>query len=269
MKNVLLILAFVSIVGVAHAGVLTSTKDASTFSHFFAGTDMHDGTSFQNGWLEFGSNSANTTVTDIGGGMINIAANTPTSDTIIFGGSDSTNGSSTWNDGIAGTTVNPPSAGNTADYTLEIKIRLNDVTNGFRIWSGMGDGRDWFDIYNDGVGITKPGGGFLAVPMVLNDGEFHTFRVVNDGNVSGDIYKTTHFFIDGVALSDTDGNPWTSSSNDSRLLFGDFTGGDFADGINYDIEYYAYDQSGAYAPIPEPVTMVLLGLGGLLIRKRR
>ena len=264
-SKVVVALMLVCLIGAVNAGVLTSYKDASTFSHLFAGTDIHDGTSFQNGWDVFGS--AVSTITDIGGGVINVA---PINDnSIMINGSLSTNGTSTWADGVAGTTLNPPSAGNTADYTLEIKIRLNDVANGYRIWGGMGDGRDWLDVYDDGVQITQPGGGFMAVLMTLNDGQFHTFRIVNDGNVSNDIYKTTHFFVDGVALSDPDGNPWTSSSNDSRLLFGDSTGGTFGNLADYDIEYIAYDQSGAFAPIPEPATMILLGLGSLVAIRRK
>jgi hypothetical protein len=243
MKKVFIILAVLCLIGVTQAGELTATKDVADFSHVFTGTEIHDGTSYQNGWAQF-STGTSVTLTDLGGGILN---HTAVGRGEMFNGSASTNGTSTWADDVnAGGDLATPGL---CAYTIEMKIRVNALPNGYRIWGGFGDGRDFFDIYSDGVIITQPGGGFLTVPMTLNDGEFHTFRLVNDGNLSSDTFTLAHFFVDGVALSEPVGNPLTSGTNDARLLFGDSTSQVFGDDANYDIAYFAYDQSGAYAPL--------------------
>jgi hypothetical protein len=249
-----------------HAAVVTDIKDVADFSHVFLGTEIHDGTGYQNGWAEF-SPGDGTVFTDLGGGVLGIAE---TGRGVMLDGSLASNGSSTWVDNLV-SPLAPESA-----YTIEFKLKVNDLPNGIRLWSGMGDGRDFVDVFNDGVTITQPGGGFLTVPMTINDSAAHTFRLANDGNVGGEPYPPAplmiaHVWVDGVRLTEAVGNPWTSSGDDARLLFGDYTSGTFGDDANYEIYYFAHDQGGAFAPIPEPGTLALCGLAlvGLIAMRRR
>ena len=247
-------------VGTASAGLVTTIKDAGDFSHFYTGTDMHDGVGYQNGWTEF-SNFGTTIFTDLGGGVLNVANSG--GGAVMFDGSASTDGATTWGDNLV-SPIGPDSA-----YTIEFQLTLNDAAAGVRLWSGMGDGRDFLDVYNDRVTITQPGGGFLDVPLTLNDGQPHTFRLANDGNISGDTFTLAHDWVDGVQLTEPEGNPWTSGGNDARLLFGDYTSQAFGNDTDYDIHYFAYDQGGAFSPIPEPSTFALLGLAGVTLWIRR
>ena len=238
--------------------VVTTFRDAANFSHFFSGTDVHNGTSYQNGFSEFSAGDA-TVYTDLGGGVLGV---TNTGRSAMVDGSLSTNGSSTWTDNLGPTPYDA-----TSDYTIEIKLGNIDAAAGFRIWGGHGDGRDFLDIYNDRVTITNTGGGFVDVPLSLSDGATHTFRVANDA--TSNTLTMAHVWVDGMMLTDAVGNPRTSGTNDSRLLFGDPTSGTFGDDADFDLHYFAYDQTDAFAPVPEPSTTVLLSSMFALIALRR
>ena len=75
MRNrILALLMMLTLTAVSvQAAVLTATKGAADFSHVFAGTDVHDGQAYQNGWASF-STGTNVTFTDIGGGILNHTA---------------------------------------------------------------------------------------------------------------------------------------------------------------------------------------------------
>ncbi|MFD2157674.1 PEP-CTERM sorting domain-containing protein [Rubritalea tangerina] len=221
---------------------LLPTKDA--LDNTMLGTDITPG----NGWAING----NASFTDLGGGVANLST-TGTSQSTLQGENATAPGATTAWSG----TVTP----NT--FTFEISLKVNDLTNGFKVWAGTGDRIYMLDIYNDKITTTNSGGGLKDVAMTLNDGAFHTFRLVADNTNPG-----AHVWVDGVHVGDEVGGVFNSGTNDGRFILGDTTSGTFGNDIDVDIAYISYD-GGAFAPIPEPSTSALLGLGGIALIMRR
>ena len=239
---------------------LLAQESATSFSHYFEGNEIYDsadvGNEWKNGFAKggVGSNATLTTTnTDL-----NFSSTAGGADWIE--GIDSTNGTTTWNDGILG---------QSATFTWEIRLRLNDLNprnEYFAIWSGHDEGRDTYLINETEIRITQVGGGFTTIAHDFT--EFTTVRFAYDGSIA-DFSEIVHVWIDSVQVTQDDGNPRTTATNDSRLIIGDETSGPAGDFLNVDIDYFAYDVNNALAPIPETGSSALLGLGVLALLRRR
>ncbi|NWK54128.1 PEP-CTERM sorting domain-containing protein [Verrucomicrobiaceae bacterium N1E253] len=231
---------------VVNAASYTLLTKKEVLANVMLGSDVTSG----NGWTINGS----ATITPTAGvaGSIHLTT-TGTSHSTLVGTTATAPGAAVdWD-----STVSP----NT--FTLEVSMRVNDLTDGFKFWAGTGDRIYMLDIYNDKVTTTNSGGGLKDVAMTLNDGEFHTFRLVADNTNPG-----AHVWVDGVHIGDEVGGVFNSGTNDSRFILGDTTSGSFGDDIDVDIAYISYD-AGAFAPVPEPSSAALVGLGGLALILRR
>ena len=91
-----------------------------------------------------------------------------------------------------------------------------------------------------------------------NADDFHVFRIAQEPNSN-----TLSLWRDTELLSDT--LTWAHAYSLKVLFIGDVTGND---GSEYQINYVRL-RSGAYAPIPEPTTLVLLVCGALMALVRR
>ena len=197
-------------------------KDSSDFSHKFEGNEIFDGTNFINGWSE--QNGADTT------------------DSLVTDGTNlrhqHTNGSDSW---LEGTNTGWADVVN-GDWTWETKIKFNANPSGYFLWIGTGTNRIYIEIHGDHT-QNFGGAGTYNVSHNNLDGNFHTFRVINE-KAAGKY----HLFRDGVRLTPIAGEDYESGNSDSRFHMGDYTGGAFGNLYDVEIDYVRFDQGGLYLP---------------------
>ena len=95
------------------------------------------------------------------------------------------------------------------------------------------------------------------VASSLDNTTMHSYRIAFDSTVN-----KYALWRDGSLISDT----IATSSAGARLYLGDGSG---AQAGAADIDYFRWDMTGAYAPVPEPTTLGLLATGGLMCLRRR
>lgn len=176
----------------------------------FAGTDIYNTGSYANGW---------TTV-----GTLTAIESAPDDLQLIHPGTGAR-----WLEG----TNSGWSSISGGDWTLELRIKFNDISNGFILWFGTGTDIIWIDVQPN---LTRDiGGHSFSVSHNNQDGEFHIFRVTHDP--ANSVY---HLWRDDVLLTPPSGAPYDSATNDSRLIMGDYTSGNFGDYFDVTIDYVDY-----------------------------
>ena len=199
-------------------------RDSSGFASRFNGNQIYDGSSYVNGWSD--DQVAESLNED---GSVNFANTTTASDAYVNGTASNSSGS-LWTDG------------NSGDWTLELRVRFNNIENGYALWLGVGTDLILPEIYPDSTIV----GGNNVAHSSNEDGEFHLYRVVHDS--AAHVY---YLWRDGVLLAPLTGASIESTLNKNRMLLGDYTSRDFGDYFDVDIDYVRYDQSGAYPPVKE------------------
>ncbi len=224
----------------ANAAIIV-TKDASAFAQNYDGNEIYDGTSYVNGWAAAGGLTAESTT----GSVLTIT--------------DGTNG---WVEHNTGDPI--LGLGASDGWTLEVTLGL-DGTDGLALWQDGSNGANGALIYVGANGIGTGGDGSetnQSISAVSNVG-IHTFRLAFDTATSTiNIWRDGALVTDIAATSNPGGGP--------RLIIGDCcsgTGGVTFDTI--DIHNISYDTTGGFAPVPEPSSTALLGLGGLALILRR
>jgi len=201
-------------------------KDSSTFASRFDGNEIWD-SGFQNAWGELNGGG---TAEALNGTVFHYDHTGSSAATTLDGTASTVDaGATTWN------------TDNADDWTLEARIRFREVSNGFAFWCGVDSDRLVVEVYADRT--QDSGNNTFNVSHNNEDGAFHVFRIAWDD--SANLY---HVWRDGVRLTPIAGVNRDSTSDDSRLLFGDTTSGSFGNNYNVDIAYIRYDQTGAYAP---------------------
>lgn len=131
--------------------------------------------------------------------------------------------------------------GNTGNWTLETRIKLNANPSGFMLWLGAGSHTILVEIYGDHT--QDNGNNAFNVAHNNLDGQFHTFRVANDPGSNA-----YHVWRDGVRLTPVAGAPYDNNSTESRLILGDYTSQAFGNNFDATIDYVRYDLTNAYLP---------------------
>jgi len=217
--------------------VQSGELDSTNFAVRFHGDEIWN-SGFQNGWSELNGGG---TAESLDGTVLHYDHSSSTAATTLDGSaSTGDGGTTTWN------------TSNSGDWTLEVRIKFNAVPNGFRFWTCTDTERILVDAYED---RTTSDTATFTVNHNNADGQFHVFRIAHDS--SGGVY---HVWRDGEALTPPGGVAYDATGvSDSRLLFGDSTGGSFGDYYDVEIAYIRYDQTGVFEPAPLELYSPLIG----------
>lgn len=146
---------------------------------------------------------------------------------------------------------------------LTMEIRMKSLPNNAASYNAW---FEWFDgntsillqVWHNKVYLNS-----TVVTDLDNATDFHVFRIVSDAyGASAD--QRFDLYRDGIKIIEDAGNTINYSARQFR--FGDMTGFEES---NVQIDYIRWDDSNAWEPIPEPATMILLGIGGLVLSVRR
>ncbi len=151
-----------------------------------------------------------------------------------------------------------------AGYTVEIRAKVisvspnypDDLSTNIAVWTHpKNSGQN--GLLQIAGGATLWGGrDFEPIPLDTQDNtdDFHTFRYVQLPNPSGN--ATFSVWRDGVLIG-SDLVPTEVNSAPQWLIFGDLQG--IHQGVT-DVDYLRFTE-GAWAPVPEPVTISMLSTG--------
>jgi hypothetical protein len=162
--------------------------------------------------------------------------------------------------GGAGTSWDPHFLGG---YTMEIKMKsFANNASSYNAWFW------WHDINSSillQVWSNKVYLNNMVVTGLDNQTDFHVFRIVankygSSGDQKFDLYRDGVLIIDDVAnIAEYPPAP--------QFQFGDMTG---LEESNVEVDYIRWDDKNAWEPaVPEPTTMLLLAVGGLILKARR
>jgi len=236
-------LVALSVIG---ANATLSVLSSEAFENKYSGSDIFDGTNAINGWAGAGGNA----------GLAQNGSNVSLNLTENNGWIQHDNDATPWESG-------------TGSWSVEVRamVSANGGAGGFTIWGALNGERNIMTVRESSV--TDLAGNVFSVNN--NVGEFHDFRLVYDGD--DDAY---HYFRDGEMITPIGGIGEQAGTGNTRLIIGDcctsiggapFGGPDTV----VELEYIRYDNSGVFAPVPEPTSSVMLILGGmaLILRRRR
>lgn len=151
-------------------------------------------------------------------------------------------------------------------YTVEARFRVTSgaaKTAALSIVSGNNSQFFGADLFADRVANILDNGGQFFLGDFTD--VFHTVRIAVQSDA--ETTKTAHLYIDDEEITDTLTSTFDFTLD--RILFGD-DGGSITSG-SIQLDYLRIDNTGAYAPIPEPSALVVLtlGLSGLAATRQR
>jgi len=152
-----------------------------------------------------------------------------------------------------------------SEYTVSWDVTVNGATEGANFYAILpfnGGIHDiWILFADDGTGDwefqVKDAGGNTNSDADYSYGDTVGFQMHHTGNVDDEI----DLYVDGALFGTfTDLSPTKSQS---LLLFGDGSGGTSTGNVTYD------NLSVIEGPVPEPASLVLMGLGAITMLRRR
>jgi lysophospholipase L1-like esterase len=201
---------------------------AGAFAWRFEGSDIWNGTNFVQGWGEVG--------------LLTKSLSSTTDLQVIHPATDGRWIGSTG----AATHPNGWDAGNSSNWTFEVRLKFSANPAGFIVWLGTDTARVIVELNGAGTedfdSNESESNTFQAVHNNL-DGAYHTFRIAHDA-----AHGCYHVWRDAVRLTPLAGVPYDQVGADARLILGDYTSGGFGNNFGAVIDYVCYDATGAYLP---------------------
>lgn len=186
-----------------------------------------------------------------------------------FGGTFTSNGSTTTAGALAGATLGSPAwdgggSGTGPNSTIEFRVRvLSQGTQegqdfGTALFAGWNGARfsvmlNSLDTPYVDFGSSGPSG---SNTFNLNTSDWHVYRLVFNSAGS----QAVSLYIDGVLRL----NQLGGGGPANVLQFGRYTG-DVSATATSEWDYIRWTNSGAFVPVPEPGSLALLGFGGLTV----
>lgn len=208
------------------ASIALEERSSSNLQIQFSGNEIYNGTSYINGWSE---QNPSAVTESLSGSVLNRTHTTNTESWIGGSTMSKDGGTTTW------------ASGNSGDWTLEARLKFNEVSEGFALWMGTGNGLMLVKIYADRTQSDAADG--FSVAHNNEDGAYHVYRITHDN-----FQEVYHVWRDGIRLTPITGVDYDSNLTDDRLIIGDYSGDHFGNLANVDIDYISYDQQGAYLP---------------------
>ncbi len=164
-------------------------------------------------------------------------------------------GGGRWYSGTAFENAIDPST----SYTLEFRAKITDSSGtepGLNIVLANGEDFGWLSLGSGSLDWMGKG----TIMALDNASAFHTFRIAFDADSS-----TFTLWRDGILLGKNLSPIADPGLNGiKRLVIGDASSGCSG---TVDIDYIRWDTGGIYAPVPEPVSMILFVFGALFLRR--
>ncbi|MFA9480453.1 PEP-CTERM sorting domain-containing protein [Phycisphaerales bacterium AB-hyl4] len=154
-----------------------------------------------------------------------------------------------------------PSFVRATGYTVEFRMRVDDIDDPRGpVLVRIADGTEQVELewWDNSIIRWNSSSSVIPDPSV-----YRTYRIAYDPSADegAGAYSA---WIDNILVSDElTGN----ASTTNQLLFGDTSSSRYGGTTTWD--YVRWDTTGAYAPIPEPASLALLGIGGALLLGRR
>lgn len=221
--------------------------DSSTFANKYNGDEMFDGTNLVNSWAIAASGG---TTADLSLNGSNLVYTYTTNN----GWLDHDTGSTPWEVGAPG-----------SSWTVAVKAKITSTDPSpfgrFVIWAANGSERNI--LVAGETGVNQYGFGFDLTSD--NTSDFHEYRIAYDQPTDAYYFYRDNVQVvqsSGVASGLGDGSyGQQAGTSNNRLIIGDCCSNVGGVGAQVEYEYVRYDMSGAFAPIPEPSTLALAGLG--------
>jgi len=269
MKRSIVVLALMAFAfSLAASADIVATKDSSNFAYKYemdsnpSGQDLDSNSTFDWFWSVAGGSIIPQTYS---GGVAQSDQSAGTPENLFrtdFGGSITR----------ANTTSGSP-------WTIEMRVQKTTGTQGGDGWFGvaMQTPNDTFSTrvnFEDDRVSYRGTGGTNVDHLVGTDftSGFHTMRIAYEGNDNTDETQQFFVWIDGSLLNDglTSADAFVGG-NGSFNSGGSWYIGDFSSGIagDWEVDYIRFEDNGAFNVIPEPASIGLIGLVGLVYLLRR